>query len=620
VIEVEGVATCSLSSLIEPRLEPYFQFLTIHDGEEPTAPTLTGPLARRQFMKLQRVVDHRASTVCPTSNNLGVQSCISSLEEVQLTLLFDNPRPVIAVDGSFGDHRDFMRALRAASRELDVRVVILGHALSEPTSNFLSLFPTLPMLQRIVKRAAVTIVPERESPRAVSAAEVCMFGGRILVAERDLDVDRLSACIDAPVRPQLKPAPLDATVLWQRIVAGLLRPVCLKEEKRPKFAIMSPMFPQSGGPPHSSLDMVLALTELVDVDIWTDADMLPMHRAKVRAVFRLDQSFDPTAYDAVVYVLGNHPMYGSIYGHLKAHGGALILHDAQMMDFLNHQLGRQDLLRALSNESEVPVTDKTLSMLYSNFEKLPRPFLREIVRHANPVIVHSPIAAKVIHDFYGVQTFYFPVAMPYPFKPEEIIPAVRHDAKTALGIDPTRPCIISFGEVQMLKGAKQCLYTVKELAEWGYDFQFLFVGPVDSGLRGQLVNIAAELGITDYIRLTGKVSESMYIQHLQAGDIVLQIRQMPFGQVSGALLDAVSAGMHGVSSENLAASIEAPAFIERVSDRGSPLLFAEQIAKIIDTKRYEERPAPGWVDFCQKHNFSRYAKKLVSLFIQKNTV
>jgi glycosyltransferase involved in cell wall biosynthesis len=264
-------------------------------------------------------------------------------------------------------------------------------------------------------------------------------------------------------------------------------------------------------------------------------------------------------------------------------------------------------------ESGTNVNVSDIGLVISNLAEYGRPFLREIVDHADLIIVHSPIAAQVINTVYGVNTEYFPVAMPYPFQQSQLTDEARLHAKIAAKVALNKPCIVSFGEVHLMKGAKQCLFAMKELKDWGIDFQFLFVGPVAPSLEAELYSKIDEYGLREYVTITGGVPEAEYIRYLQAGDIVLQIRQIPYGQVSGALLDAVSAGMSGVASENLARSIEAPAMIRRVNDKASPTIFAEQIAKLIESEEYLDRPGEGWKAFTDKHDFAVYAKKLLSL-------
>jgi glycosyltransferase involved in cell wall biosynthesis len=551
----------------------------------------------------------------------GFNKVLSSLESLQLNSLFGDKLPVLAVDGSLCADRDFSRGLEGLIRAFDVRVVVFGVALPKPSARMLSLFPTPAMLSQIVAQACVVLVPERGNSFALSEFELGQLGGRCLLVDKKFPAQAmfdLLGGIDTLNSVNAGLAEVDQSWDADNFWRNLLDDETVSfptSTRRPIIALMSPMFPEKGGPPHSSLDLMLALAEIADVDVWTNAEMLPVHRSKARAVRRIDGDFDSDHYDAVIYVMGNHPMYIPIYNHMKVNGGALILHDAHMMDFLWNCYPPEQLCQILSKESDKPIPVNEVDALTSNPEKLKQPYLSEIIKYGNPVIVHSPTAASIINQLYGVNVMYFPVGMPYPFRQEELSGLLREKSKLALGIDQHRPCIVSFGEVHWLKGAKQCIFVVKELVEWGYDFQFVFVGPVSDELRQQLSEMAQQYGVSEYITLVGGVSEEKYIQYLLAGDIVLQIRKIPFGQVSGALLDAVSAGMHGVASENLAASIEAPECVVRVNDEASPTLYAENIAELIDSGAYLQRPGPGWDGFVEKHAFARYARKLISVLL-----
>lgn len=539
------------------------------------------------------------------------------LDAASLAVLFGDGEPVLAVDGALAADKDLMRAILGLTRRKSARIVVCGEmaAVDAPEVSVLRAGPAL--REQIAARVLAVLVPAGRSAQALSMAEVHQFGGRCVAVGETLeihDLDELAGLAAGPGRSSCAP---DYTAFWASVLAVAPAVTVAAVSDRPRIALVTPIFPQKGGPPHSSLDLALALTQIAQLDIWTDGDMLPAHRARMNAVYRLDAAFDPARYDGIVYVLGNHPMYLKIFDMMRLHGGTLILHDAHMVDFLNHRYGRKQLGVLLSQEHGAAIDASDPGQVISRLSEYGRPFLREIVRHANPTIVHSPTSAGVLRELYGIEAKYFPVAMPYPFERSELTSEARLQAKLALGIAPSRPCIASFGEVHMMKGAKQCLFVMKELLDWGIDFQFLFVGPVDKSLGNELRERIAEYGLEEHLVIKGPVSEADYIQHLKAVDIVLQIRQIPFGQVSGALLDAISAGMHGVASENLARSIEAPPLVRRVNDKASPTIYAEQLAEMIAAKSYEDRPGPGWEDFTVKHDFGRYARNLLSMLFGK---
>lgn len=537
---------------------------------------------------------------------------LDPLDAVQLGALFGGGLPVLAVDGALAVNKDVMRAILGLTRRNPTRVIVCGGATAVEAPQVSVLRPSPAMLAQIVRGSLAVLMPGAGA-EMISSAEVAKLGGRGVPVVGDLAIHDLSDLAALPVGDGGQAEPVCHNDFWARVLAAIAQDVVVEVSERPRIALVTPMFPQKGGPPHSSLDLAMALTEFSTLDVWTDGDMLPIHRARVNAVYRLDGRFDAGRYDRVVYVLGNHPMYLRIFDMMREHGGTLILHDAHMIDFLNHRYGRRQLEALLFAEHGEPIDASDPGRIISELARYGRPFLHEIVRHANPTIVHSPTSAALLRSLYGIEAHYFPVAMPYPFDRAELTADARIQAKTMLGISLIRPCIASFGEVHMMKGAKQCLFVMKELVDWGIDFQFLFVGPVEPAFRDELTQRIAQYGLQDNVIIKGSVSESDYIQYLKAVDIVLQIRQIPFGQVSGALLDAVSAGMHGVVSENLARSIEAPPLVRRVHDKASPTVYAEQLAEMIAMKSYEERPGPGWEGFTVRHDFAKYARDLMTL-------
>lgn len=547
----------------------------------------------------------------PVSRVAVLEADVSDLDRLQLDLLAGIPEALFVVDGAVASKKDIMRDLVAAARGGGARVVVLNGESVVEAPEVSSVRLETGGIRGLVGMAKVVLLPQGE-PAAVTSSEVEAWGGAWLkISAGDVVKSLPELCRRAMETASSAPVALTQPS-WD--VLETLPPQTIPDASvRPKIALVTPMFPDLGGPPHSSLDLAMALTELCELDIWTNSDMLPLHRKRVSNVHRLSDSFPANRYDEIVYVLGNHKMYAPIYAMMRRYGGIVIQHDAHMLDFINAALGRGGLEDLLLRELGYVPPAHDLGALIKDLAVFGRPLLSPIVETASAVIVHSPTARSVIENLYDSHVEYFPVGMPYPFDIETLALDQRLQAKLSLGIAPQVPCIVSFGEVHLQKGAKQCLFVLSELKSWGVDFQFLFVGPIQSALRDELLDYIRKLSLTDHVKIVGGVSEEHYIRYLLAGDIVLQIRQIPFGQVSGALLDAVSAGMHGVASENLALSIEAPEMIRRVADGSSPTIYAEHLADLIASKAYKTRPGPGWSDFTMKHDFAVYARNLLAM-------
>lgn len=549
-------------------------------------------------------------TEIPLGRQASSMTVVSELDQLQLDLIETGSKSLVLVDGAVASNRDVMRDLVAAVRGADARIVTLNGGSVVEAPEVLDVHLDEGGVRELVSRSDLVLLPRGE-PTAVVAWEVEAWGGAWLeVAAGDVIKSLAELCARA-VKANGDGGAVSEALL--PALAALPAQETPPVPPRPKIAFVTPMFPDLGGPPHSSLDLAMALTELCELDIWTNSDMLPLHRRRVHGVYRLSDSFPADRYDEIVYVLGNHQMYTPIYALLRRHGGIVIQHDAHMLDFLNGLLSREGVEELLKRELGKSYPAHDVGALIGRLSEFGRPLLSPIVEVADGVIVHSPTARSIIDALYDSHVEYLPVGMPYSFKLEELSADKRLNAKYSSGIDPQVPCIISFGEVHLQKGAKQCLFALSELKSWGVIFQFLFVGPVRPDLRAELDGYIERLDLGDCVKIVGAVSEDQYNRYLLAGDIVLQIRQIPFGQVSGALLDAVSAGMHGVASENLARSIEAPLFVRRVVDGSSPTIYAEQLSELISAGSYEERPGPGWTEFAVKHDFGTYARNLLAM-------
>jgi glycosyltransferase involved in cell wall biosynthesis len=544
----------------------------------------------------------------------GFGQPLDQLEQIQLEALLAGP-PLVLIDSGLLGRRGIGPAIKDALRSVGGRPLILGRpSIAMESREFPVLLPSPALLARLIAKAEFVLVSGDGPAHAVSVREVVQLGGRCIRTAQAAARIHLD---DALVASDIAAGDSRPEDLWRQILgtlpARVRRPPAPRS--RPRIAFVSTMFPQPGGPPRSSQEMVAALSVLADVEVWTDAEVPDTDRARLKAIHKLHEPLDRSGYDEVFYVLGNHPMHIPIYDKMRRNGGTLILHDAHMMDFLLRKYGEEATTRLLSDELGEVVTLAGLQRVLEKKEELQAPFLQEILRHAHPVVVHSRVSAEWLERLYGTTVRYLPVPMPYSFAEADLTEPARATAKARLGIDPARPCIASFGEVHLSKGAKQFIFAMQDLRDWGYDAQFLFVGPVDEPLRELLEQVLDELGLKGKLRLVGRVSEADYADYLKAVDIGVQIRAIPFGQVSGALLDENAAGMWAVASQSLADSIDAAASTIRLADQASPLQFAEKIADLLDSGAYRQRPGPGWHEFVRAHSFQHYARDLLGSLV-----
>jgi hypothetical protein len=137
-----------------------------------------------------------------------------------------------------------------------------------------------------------------------------------------------------------------------------------------------------------------------------------------------------------------------------------------------------------------------------------------------------------------------------------------------------------------------------------------FVGKKD-GLHDSYIDFCNRLGLSESVEFTAEyTSETTYRDYLLAADLGVQLRTYLLGGLSGALLDCITVGLPTVANSDLADSMEAPSYVERVHDRPSPVLIANAWASLIERYNSGARPHEERKAFAATHNFTVYAHRL----------
>jgi glycosyltransferase involved in cell wall biosynthesis len=170
--------------------------------------------------------------------------------------------------------------------------------------------------------------------------------------------------------------------------------------------------------------------------------------------------------------------------------------------------------------------------------------------------------------------------------------------------------IVTLGYVGTAKAPLDCIWAMDILRGWGISSKLYFVGDAAMDLA-PLYALCAELDLASQVSFVSSyVSEDNYRDYLRAADVAVQLRTHLLGGLSGALLDCIAAGLPTVANQDLAESMEAPSYVFRVPDRPSPVLIAEALATVMDSRaatrpRDDERRA-----YCDVHSFRAYAEQL----------
>lgn len=406
--------------------------------------------------------------------------------------------------------------------------------------------------------------------------------------------------------------------LWSAVATRaerrLLRPpaAMIATGRRPQVAILSPLPPDRSGVANYTAASFREIARLVDLHVFTDtANPLPVAGPltvqPLSALPHLSSRFD-----RVIAVVGNSQFHVSIFEHLLRYGGACIEHDIRLLGFYRFLLGETRCRRQAERELGRPLATGELERWLSDESAAETLFLGEVAEVAEPLCLHSKLTARLVGERYGVRPVHLPFCIYREQPADGLAPDARAAARRRLQIPRDTIAIVTFGFVSASKAPEECISALETLRGWGYPARLWFVGDLHDDVTG-LRRLAESIGVGAEVTFTAEYSdEKTYSDFLLAADVGIQLRTHGLGGLSGALLDCIAVGLPTVANNGLADAMEAPAYVQRVSDHPSPRSIAEALAKLIGEREQLSQWEEQRLVYAADHSFTRYARSLVT--------
>ena len=255
----------------------------------------------------------------------------------------------------------------------------------------------------------------------------------------------------------------------------------------------------------------------------------------------------PYGFDRVLHQLGNDALHHTQHAALLPLRPAVsVLHDAALPEYRQwaaREAGRP-LTDALYRNHGYPAL---LAALAGSAAQVAAslPMSAEVLEQSLAVVVHSTAAATLLRGAYG----------PTLASVLEVVPHLRRlpplrdraAARRRLGVPPDRLLVVSFGAcvpkklpVRLLEG-----FAAAALQDAG----LVFAGQWQPGLDEVLRGAARAAGMAPgALLLAGALNRRCYEDWLAAADIAVQLRGAHQGETSGALADAMAAGLPCVAN------------------------------------------------------------------------
>lgn len=298
-----------------------------------------------------------------------------------------------------------------------------------------------------------------------------------------------------------------------------------------RIAFVSPMPPARSGIADYSAALCAALCSYAEVDVVSEAPA----------------RFDPLAYDAVLYQLGNNPWHVFVYDLALQHSGVSVMHEANLHHLLTDVTIRRNRWDQYVEEAEYNGGPEALAFakrvqaleVGPDYDNLP--MTRRLLERSRGLVVHSRFVGRQMRQ----QGFQGPIAV---IPHGAWIPAVdRLAARHRLGLDERTSLIGVFGYLKPYKRIAESLRAFRRLLRFEPSVKMLLAGEVHPDFP--LASMVQGMGLSASVRLTGHTSIEDFETYIAASDIVLNLRYPTVGETSGTLLRSLGLGRAVIVSD-----------------------------------------------------------------------
>jgi len=390
---------------------------------------------------------------------------------------------------------------------------------------------------------------------------------------------------------------------------------------RSRLAVFTPWPPEPSGAAAYSRELVERLADHADVDVIVagdaDADGYDRSlepRVRIWGAEDFDWVNELRDFDRLLYVLGNSALHRHAMEGLLKRPGVVVAHDVRFVS----------LYRSMEPswvENPVWIREKLFEM-YG--ERIPAAELRrapddtgvqdrfgiymsrEVQAHAEQLLVHSRYAADVLR-----------MDLPPGTSAAEArvvgrgIPAatVRRNG----GGPDAGPTVVSHAAGEDAEAIDLLLHAFARLARDRAEARLVLIGRLEAGAETRLAESVSNLGLTDAVRLAGRLGGEEYWRTVAGADVAVELRTSSDGEASAAVCDCLAARVPTlVSSVGWLAELPDPAVI-RVPRECSPGVLAEAIEGVLDEPDLRERIRSAQDDYAAENSYERIAERYAEI-------
>ena len=518
-----------------------------------------------------------------------------------------------------------------------------------------------PLLRSLYQAAALFVFPSRYEGYGLPALEAACSGVPVLtsdssslpeildlpsstfpVTDTEAMAGRMDAALtDASFRAELLAAGARAaaTHTWDAVADRTLAAYEILDERlaparparrrkrvpRSRVAFVGPLPPAESGVGLYN-ERVIAAMDLdgIDLELFYEtprgvAAPRPPVDVPCYPIEALGTQLDPHDYDTVVYTLGNSGYHVRTFDLARRVPGVLWLHDAYLIGL--HLEWALWQIRSFGRTADVlTIFREEMTAMYGrripSDEVLVEPLSHQafvdhqvyltarVVRAARRLVLNSELAHQMVRIDAGPDGLLPPTTVLRHAFPDASVLPVPTSARPG-----ERPLVVALGIVHEIKRPDVLLRAVAALSR---PVDVAFVGPCEEPFARELRGLAATLGIAERVTLTGFVDVTEYAGWIGRADVAVQLRNVSFGESSGAIHDAIAGGVPVVTSIATAADLPAGVVTMVPADCRAGAI-ADAIRAVIDDPTVRARRHAASRALAEEWSFTRVAREILEV-------
>jgi glycosyltransferase involved in cell wall biosynthesis len=316
-----------------------------------------------------------------------------------------------------------------------------------------------------------------------------------------------------------------------------------------RLAWFTPLPPMASGISDYSAEILPLVADRADVTVFCPPPRGLFRRLRPPegiTVVHPDR-YDPAAFDATYFHLGNNPWHEFVYEAFLAAPGIAVMHDfvmhhlvAHLMVEAHHQEDRYgEILAQEHAETGATLTKLKRYGVATDFEKFLFPLAGHVARRAAGLVVHSADSLERVRDL-APQAPVTRIPHHAGAPPRAVQGVTREEARARLKLDPEAFLVGHFGFITRPKQPEAVVGGFGALHREFPDARLVLVGADNTG--GGLDRLIERHGVGRAVRHVGFVDLDRFYLYLRAVDVVVNLRYPTAGESSGTFARALAEG------------------------------------------------------------------------------